>query len=264
MFAKEILERCISLLYPDSCLLCGRIIGYSESHFCLCADCAEHIAFLDERKTCRICGVPLSEPDYGQNDTLCITCQTHIHDFDRAVACFSYDGDLRKAILRYKFSDHRELCRPFAALMLNRIKPFLLNQAFDAVLCAPLSLKRYRQRGYNQSSLLAKRIAKGLDLPFWEDAFIKPIETPQQSSLHYAERLRNVKNAYALALPRKTFEGKRFILIDDILTTGATADALAGLLKHAGAAYVLVETIAVTELTHADALQEADLASLVF
>lgn len=263
MSVKTFWESCVSLMYPDRCLMCGNVLGHSKSQFCLCPDCAKKNIFLDEVSTCRICGLPLKE----EGARLCLTCQTHVHDFDRAVSCFAYKGRSRQAVLRYKFSDRRELCRPFAALMLARLQPFIHNMQFDAVLCAPLSANRFRQRGYNQSGLLAERIAKALDLPFWKDAFEKPVETPKQSSLHYADRLRNVRRAFRLSVPRKAIEGKRFILIDDIITTGATADALSGLLKHAGAAYVLVATIAVTEHKPQEGETEAasdEAASIIF
>lgn len=264
MSAREVWERCVSLLYPDRCLLCNTVLGYSESHFCLCEACSEQITFLDEVETCRICGSPLSDDILEMKQTLCVTCQTHIHEFDQAVSCFSYRTGLRRAILRYKFAGRRDLCRPFAALILNRLRPYLSSQSFDAVICAPLSIKSYRQRGYNQSSLLAKHIAKELQLPFMEDAFVKPLETPRQSSLRYIDRLRNVKFAFSLALPREAYEGKRFILIDDIFTTGATADALSGLLKRAGASYVLVATIATTELKYAEELLEKSIDTVIF
>lgn len=124
--------------------------------------------------------------------------------------------------------------------------PFHKAEPFDVVVCAPMAKNDLLQRGYHQTELIAGRVAKLLALPFWPDAFDKVKETRKQSSLDYYERFKNVKDAFALTLPKSRFKGKHILLIDDVLTTGATADALSRLLRAADVAQITVATVAAT------------------
>lgn len=242
MYARALLDRAATLIFPDRCIFCGQALGYCESQICICHDCADKLTFSDEVPTCRLCGRHLSE-----NERLCDTCQTHRHYFNRAVSCLMYERDVRRVILQYKFGGRPDLCRTFAAIMIRRIRPLCRAYRFDLVVCAPLSKKAKQERGYNQSALLAKRIAADLQIPFMEDAFCKIKETPKQSTLHYADRMRNVTHAFALTKPQTVFSGKSILLVDDVLTTGATADALSKLLKQAGTRRVVVAALATTD-----------------
>ena len=103
------------------------------------------------------------------------------------------------------------------------------------------------ERGYHHTNLLAEPVAKALGIPFLAEAFVKSKETQKQSSLSYAARFKNVEKAFLLSMPKSTFKGKRILLIDDVLTTGATADALSKLLASCGAESILVATIAGTQ-----------------
>lgn len=249
------LNRILALFFPDRCFICNRIISFCPDEICLCESCRKRLIFLDKIKTCRLCGRPV----YGSS-SLCETCQAHRHIFDRAVSCLLYAGAARKAVLRYKFRGRRDLCRHFSALMLRIFYHYFKPEDFDCIVCVPLSKLGYKKRGYNQSALLAKRLSAKTGIPFYPHAFCKIKETAAQSSLqHYAERIENVRHAYKLSRDALKLRHKRVLLIDDVLTTGATADALSKLLKHAGAEKVIVLTLASPERNRLEKLSQPDL-----
>lgn len=259
MSVKSISLHVLSLIFPNRCIFCGRIMSSRHSQIYICSDCAETIVFSDEISTCRLCGCPLKE-----GGELCNTCQTHRHFFDQALSCLTYELAARKSILQYKFGNRPDFATTFAAMMTHRIRPLCNHYAFNMVLCVPLSENSLLKRGYNQSALLAQHIAKDLNIPFVENAFSKIRETPKQSSLHYAERMHNVAHTFALALPKSVFANKSVLLIDDVLTTGATADALSKLLKEAGADLVVVATVATTEPDRLDKINSMDWEDIMF
>ncbi len=260
MHAKAWLPKALSLIFPDQCICCGSVLGYCKSQLCICPDCAKKITFSDEVNTCRLCGRQMP----GEEMPLCPTCQSHRHNFNRAVSCASYKDDIREAVLRFKFGNCTDYARTFAAMMVRRIRPLCKTYAFDLVVCAPLSKISMLERGYNQAALLAKPVAKALELPYCEKAFVKTKETPKQSTLNYSQRMKNVKDVFALATDTSCFAGKTVLLIDDVLTTGATADALAKLLKKAGAKFVVVATLACTEKDKSNELTNEDWKEITF
>ena len=128
------------------------------------------------------------------------------------------------------------------------------------MVCVPLSEEGYKARGYNQGALLAKRLSAKTGIIFYPHAFCKVKETAAQSSLqHYADRIENVRRAYKLSTDALKLRNKRILLIDDVLTTGATADALAKLLRHVGAKSVTVLTVASPERNRLEKLKQPDL-----
>ncbi len=132
--------------------------------------------------------------------------------------------------------------------MSRRLLPLHQKEPFDCVLCVPMTKAGLRERGYHQTALLAERIAKTLTVPFFKKALIKVKETPKQSTLGYADRLQNVAHAFQLSASKENFANKNILLVDDVLTTGATADAISKLLQKAGAKRVTVAVIASTTL----------------
>ncbi|MBR5236790.1 MAG: ComF family protein [Clostridia bacterium] len=257
---KTMLLKALSLIFPDQCIFCGSILGYCKSQLCICPDCAKKITFSDEVDTCRLCGRQMPDEEMP----LCPTCQSHRHYFNRAVSCASYKDDIREAVLRFKFGNCTDYARTFAAMMVRRIRPLCKTYGFDLTVCAPLSKASMNERGYNQAALLAKPIAKALGLAYCEKAFIKTKETPKQSTLNYIQRMKNVENVFALDKDPSYFAGKTILLIDDVLTTGATADALSKLLKAAGAKIVVVATLACTEKDKNNELTNEDWKEITF
>lgn len=256
---KRILSRLAALFFPDRCLLCDEVMAYTADGLSICDDCVNKQVFLENVHTCALCGCPLSPKDH-----LCDTCQTHVHSFDRAISCMTYENEIRSAIIKFKFFHRIDLYRPMAALMIKRLLPFHQESPYDLIVCAPQTKKSRLERGYNQAELLAKQIAKEIHRPYVKDAFLKIKETPKQSTLSYQNRIKNVEHAFKLNNTTPSLRNKRIILVDDVITTGATADSLAKLLKRAGASYVLVLTMAATEKDRLSKFTQEDIAEITF
>jgi len=252
---NKITNRILSFFFPDRCIICGRVLSFRPDELCFCDTCSKRLTFLQNEVTCHICGRPV----YG-GERLCETCLTHRHAFDRAISCLVYTGAAREAVLAFKFGDRRDYCRTFAAMMYRTLQATCRSTDFDMIVCAPLSKASYKRRGYNQAALLARHLSGKTKLPFCAKAFVKIKDTPAQSSLqHYVDRIENVRGAFRLHLPAEAFCERRILLVDDVLTTGATADALSALLKRAGAKSVTVITVASPERNRLEKLPQPDL-----
>jgi len=164
-----------------------------------------------------------------------------LRGFDHAASFGLYDGALRKLIHLYKYSGMKPLARTLAVLMERAIS---IDEPFDAVVAVPLHWRKRWSRGFNQAELLARHVAKKRGIPAL-DVLLRRRATDVQAGLAIAGRRRNVAGAFALRKktePRIT--GKKILLIDDVMTTGATASACASALKRGGAKSVSLLTLA--------------------
>jgi ComF family protein len=228
----------LDLVYPPLCAACRAPV--SEPH-ALCATCWQAIGFLDG-PVCVRCGLPF-ELDPGA-DIVCGACHANPPPFDKARSVMRYDDASKKPILALKRADRLDLVLPFARWM-DRIGKPLIEEA-DLIVPVPLYWTRLWQRRFNQSAMLARRIAKGSGTAVDLLALRRIRPTPSQGEMVSAKaRRRNVRGAFKIHPKRReAVQGKTILLIDDVLTTGATVAACARALKRAGAANVLVLTLA--------------------
>jgi ComF family protein len=226
---KRAIEIFLNLLFPSKCLLCHRL--YPSL---ICPDCLSQIKPFSG-KTCSLCGVPLQ----GKSN-LCFQCTINPPLFQKAIFYGLYEGKLEEAILRFKFQDHPDLAEPLGKLMIQ--KWLQSGNNVDLVTSVPLSSKRLRIRGYNQAELLARVVAKGLNVPY-RNLLKKKRETLEQSKLKREERLKNLIGVFQ-ASSSQSLSGEKVLLVDDVLTTGATASECAKTLLSMGASSVYVLTLA--------------------
>lgn len=189
---------------------------------------------------CARCGVPFVL--YMPEGTLCGACLQAPPVYDRARAAFGYDGVGRSLVLGFKMAD-RTYCVPAFAAWLERAGAALIA---DADLLVPVPLHRWRlfARRFNQSALLTSDLARRTGKPWSPAVLVRRRATPSQASLPAAERRRNVRGVFAVpARARGLIEGRRVLLIDDVLNTGSTANACAETLLKAKAAAVDVLTL---------------------
>ena len=198
------------------------------------------IAFL-EAPVCDGCGLPF-DYDLGEG-VRCPACEARPRAFSRARAACLYDEHSRDLILQFKHADRLDLARLFS-LWLGRAAEGLIAEA-DAVAPVPMHPLRLIRRRYNQAAEVARPMAKRAGLPYWPGVLQRRRAGESQAGKSGSGRRRNVQGAYACAAGwEKRVEGKRILLVDDVMTTGATAEACARALTRAGAAAVYVAVIA--------------------
>ena len=231
-----VLRHALDLLLPPLCLSCGAIVGETGS---LCPACWGKVTFFAP-PACATCGLPF-EIDAGSG-ALCGACAAGPPPFRRARAVFRYDEGSRSLVLRFKHADRLEGAPAFARWML-RAGPELVAEA-DLIAPVPLHRLRLWSRRYNQAAVLALALGR-LSGNRVEPALLERLRaTPAMGHMGRQERERNVKGAFRVAPAKAALvKGRTILLIDDVLTTGATIGACATALSRAGAAAVDVLTL---------------------
>jgi ComF family protein len=227
----------LDLLFPPLCVACRAPVGPGGG---FCAGCWGRITFLDG-PGCACCGIPFPV-DLQDTASLCAACHARPPAFDTARAILAYDEHSRAAVLALKHADRLDLVPGFARWLTRVGKPALA----DADVIVPVPLHRWRlwARRYNQSAELAQRLGRDGKLPADPFALVRSRATPSQGAMASAKaRRRNVLSAFKVP-ERQRIAGRRVLLVDDVITTGATAEACARALKRAGAVKVHVLALA--------------------
>lgn len=165
--------------------------------------------------------------------------------FDEHIYMLWYSGEIRKAILNYKFNDKSYIYETFVNILKNNEKICKKISSYDIMIPIPISKKRFKQRGYNQSSIFAKKVANILKIKYLDKAILKIKNNQPQSVLNQEERIENVQNVYKINekyIPM--LNNKKILLIDDIFTTGSTANECSKILKQIEAKEIGIFTIA--------------------
>lgn len=227
----------LDFVLPPRCAACGTQTGSAGG---LCPSCWQETRFISPPQ-CLQCGYPF-EMHFGSG-MRCGACLADPPDYDRARAAVAYDACIAKILISFKHGDRLDLA-PGLARWLPRVAEEL-REGTNVILPVPLHPNRLRQRKFNQSVLLARPLARAWSMPLALDFVRRHRATPSQGRLSSSARQRNVQGAFRVTPGRKAeIEGKNFLLVDDVMTTGATASALARCLKHAGAMRVDVITLA--------------------
>ncbi len=235
-FVRRAARVVLDALLPPRCLGCSALVDEPGA---LCARCWAGINFLAP-PCCAACGYPF---EYAMPDgTLCAPCLWRRPAYDRAYAVFRYDPASRKLILAFKHGDRTDGTPAFARWLARRGAGPLR----EAGLIVPVPLHRWRlfRRRYNQSALLAQALGDLTGVAVLPDLLVRRRNTASQGRLDPPARRRNVHGAFALRPASAAIVGRRVLLIDDVMTTGATVDECAGVLCRGGAAAVDVLTLA--------------------
>lgn len=226
-------NRVLSFVFPHKCTFCRNTVEYTNNTY-ICEKCMVALPFIKGIR-CAKCNAPREETSLP----LCYSCRTFNLSFQQSFTPLLYTGSVRRALLNMKFYDKDYFCRSFAYLIVNNIiaEGF---PAFDFITYVPLSDEGYKRRGYNQSELIAKKCGEILNLPVVSTLY-RIADTPKQSSLTFSQRRQNAK---------KSFFGKKLslsgtvLLIDDIYTTGSTAERCSSLLLKMGCDKVYIAAVA--------------------
>ena len=225
---RAILNSCTNFIqswFSQDCLLCGALSG---AHI-LCATC--HTSLPRPTTACPVCAAP------GNQET-CGACLQHPPAFDQAFAALDYTFPVDKLIQAYKYHQQLALAPLFGRLMIQSIRA---APRPDVLLPMPLHPERLRQRGFNQALEIAKFVAQDLHLPLATNSAQRIMNTASQATLKWDARKKNMRDAFACSAD---LQGQHIAVIDDVMTSGATLNALSKALKRAGAQSVSAWVIA--------------------
>ncbi len=230
-------EALLNILYPRGlrCVVCNNELGPQVG---VCKACTSALPFIHP-PMCQCCGKPLML-GASEETNRCPDCRHESHNFDEARAVFEYSTIISQLLYRFKYGTEFHLGLPFGHFMAGAIQP---SWKVDLMLPVPLHPNRKKKRGYNQSALLADAIADYTGLALQEGILLRTMDTPTQTKLHKRERLQNLQSAFFVS-SKAPIRGKNILLVDDVYTTGATADSCSQPLKDAGANKIYVITLA--------------------
>jgi ComF family protein len=223
-----------NICFPITCCNCEKIVD-SEG---LCLECWKKIKWIDDPK-CRICGAPF-EIDV---EALCLQCIKKKPHFDQAISVFEYDNFSKSVILKFKHGDATHICRQLVVWLWRASQDVIKD--FDIIVPVSIHFLKRLKRKYNQSELLAQKLGILSGISYEPRILRKEKQTPQQEGLSRNARLKNVRNSFEINLQyAHLLRNKNVILVDDVLTTGATVNECSHNLKKHGAKKVIVLTVA--------------------
>jgi ComF family protein len=221
-FLPQVLNNCLQItraLLPQACHLCGADSAARP----LCAACLKELPWLQENR-CAVCAVTLA------TGRVCGACLEQPPRFEKVEAVFAYRYPVDALIRAYKYRGRLALARVLAELLAREVA-----RDIDVIVPTPLAPRRLAERGFNQALEIARVVAAETGIALIPDACRKTTDTPPQASLPWKERSRNVRRTFVCDAD---FDGERVAVVDDVLTTGATLNELARVLRKAGAGSV--------------------------
>lgn len=219
--------------FPEkfTCDICG-VETFGDN---LCPQCRKTVSF-NNGTVCPVCGRKNAVPE------ICTECKAVLPKFEKAVSPLVYENGTVALIAKFK-NGEGYLKEYFAELIEEKLAPL---PRFDGIVYVPMTAKAERKRGYNQSKLLAESVSKRLGVPVILNAVVKTADTDEQKTLTRKERAENLKSCFKVE-KREEIKGKSVLLVDDVMTTGATADALCERLLKASAKKVYFAAVASVE-----------------
>ena len=229
------------LIYPNICLSCKeKNINSSDL---VCKKCLIKINF-NLPPFCKKCGRQIDKKIIIDNKNICFKCRQINFNFDRAWSSCVYEGVIKDLIHQFKYKSKKSLEKLFSSLLLEFINNYHLDKnEIDIIVPVPLHKKKMREREFNQSEILAKYVSSALNKKMSTNNLIRLKDTPSQTQLDDHMRWKNVQGTFSLKNPL-IFKNKSVLIIDDVLTTGATASEIALMLKKADANTVFLLTLA--------------------
>lgn len=222
IFIKKFVDWFLEALYPSNikCIFCGRDVPKNSY---ICKKCLEE-DFFNNNTRCKFCDKPIIA-----NNVVCDHCKMEKHSFTKLTSPFLYKDKVRRSILKFKSDGAKYLAEPFAKFIVDRLIEEKIE--FDVIIPVPSHPKSIKKRGYNPALLLAEEISKMTNKPI-KEVLSKVTLTPNQKYLNYQERQKNLLNSIVLN-DKSAIKNKNVLIVDDIITTGATIETCAKLLKGA-------------------------------
>ena len=234
---NNLMEKLVRRIYPDElyCLSCGKAIDWSRPYG-LCDSCMKNMKWASGR-LCRKCGKLLSDNNPG--DT-CYNCRAISHKFNQGYSCIEYGIQGRSLVYALKYDEKPAVARSIGEIMADRMLAEFteeeLRGKYDLIVPVPVAEERLKARGYNQAALIAEYFAAKTGLPYYGEVLARTRETAKLKGMTPSERRASLQGSFATSFA--SLGGASCLVIDDIMTTGATADEVAEVLYASGAANV--------------------------
>ena len=232
----------LDLIYPRRCPVCDRIVTDGLIH----TQCERMLTPVRE-PACMRCGKPLTDEEVE----FCGDCIAHPRSFQKGYAVFLYNDVTRPSLMAYKYANRREYTAFYTSRMIKQYGLLWKREQFDGIVPVPIHWKRRRKRGYNQAELLAGEIAKALRVPLYPKLIRRAVNTKPLKQLGGAERQKQLRMAFQpdyrfMAGHRQECRAlRKVLLVDDIYTTGATAQACTDVLLSMGVSAVHVACVCI-------------------
>jgi len=236
------LKNLLDWLYPPTCIACHKLIPLNHAQprdMMLCKMCQTLFEPIIP-PICNTCGTPTENAVER-----CVSCYGKSFYFTTNRAMFLYDELMRDLLLELKFKQNKQIAHSLGKLWAMHVSDTFNYKDNTFFVPLPMHQKKQRERGFNQAEILTQHLSNRLNIPM-ENTLLRTIDTPPQSGLHPRQRIENVHGAFDVAKGINP-QGKNYIIIDDIYTTGASLNACAKVLKEAGALGVSCMTLAVVE-----------------
>ncbi|NLH39921.1 MAG: ComF family protein [Elusimicrobia bacterium] len=229
-------EAILHFCLPSLCFCCSNDLpfGYKGP---LCPHCLRELFYI-RSPYCKRCGVYLKN-----GGEVCHTCRNKKYNFDFSRSVFMYNDEISSVISAYKYKKMDWLSDWFSIEMVKKFKDYTEFTGYDSLIYIPISARKIRKRGFNQTYLIAKKLSAMLGIELIESAVIKKKDARNQVGLDAHERAFNIKDSFEL-VDHSRINGRNIIIIDDVATTMSTIDEMAGILKSGGAKKVSAYTIA--------------------
>ncbi len=235
---RDLLIGARQLIYPGCCLLCGQLLPTEQSHFC--SICHQEL-FADAQPTCPRCAGTIGP--FAVVDGRCRACRNETFAFEQVIRLGHYDGLLREIILRLKDQRGEGLAELLGERWAKEMASRFASFNIDSIVPVPLHWRRRWHRGYNQSAALCRGLAASLRVPYHPSWLRRVRNTPKQTSQSPSARKANVRGAFR-ARQGAPLNGRAVLLVDDVMTTGATASEASRALRAGGARRVVVAVLA--------------------
>ncbi len=232
---SKVLDRISNWLFPDDfvCICCGNEIS-KYSRYGVCDKCMKELPFIGN-SACEICGARVIA-----DSIICTDCKRTARVFERNYSVLSYTDQAVRLIHMLKYSNARYLAKYLGNMLYDKF--LLINPNIDYIIPVPIHSNRRNQRGYNQTELMLNSFVNHID-KVATDILERTIDTPNQARLTKSERKENIKGSIRV-VDKLRIKGKSILLVDDVLTSGATMDECAKVLFKAGASHVIAMTLA--------------------
>jgi competence protein ComFC len=233
------LSKVSDLIFPPVCALCRKRVD-KEKLFCPGCFTLFEIA---DKMPCRKCGIQIL--NNSNSEMLCASCQNQGFVFERTISVLSYEGAAREAIHLFKYKKNLRVGSWLSSLMSSIFESLDDKPKIDYVVSVPMYWWKNWFKGFNHADILAKSVSRQLNMPYSSKLIVRRKPGLSQTNLDRKMRFKNVERAF---LVKKEVPSKNILLVDDVITSGATANACALALKKAGAKSVFILTAAATRL----------------